>query len=749
MKFSNSHGCDRLVMFAIVAAAMLLFVGRGAAQSDGVYLSVEPAYGPPPLKVRAKVSVAGPAIDFRKYTLQSWYEDTDNETTIEDDGATLHMVGNAAKMIEVNYQITPNTVIEFDFRSDSIGEVHAIGFDNGTDLNDQSARRMFVLSGTEGWGTANQMYNQYRQKGWMRFRIPVGHSYQGRFKSLVFMNDHDVPSPTADGQFRNVTIFEIGRANTGGKIRWSLGEGKTFRDAGTIEHTYQKPGRYNLSVTVADANGRESGATATVVVKNPPDVTRKLFIDDHYVQSMEGAVRVVNRALKHPDNPIIVGDKPWDSYRPQVYGTVMHDKEQDLFRMWYLSIPSHILSPDPEPMVNGFKRVGHTTLVAYAESKDGVNWKKPNLGVVDFNGSKDNGLVNMGRDNTEGVSIVYQPNDPNPDRRYKAIFWEHQVQPKGEPTGREVLAKDPRPNGMWAAFSSDGLNWKNYEKNPVISGGSDTGQCVLYDPKLKKYVLYSRLGVGRRISRCTSDDFINWSPPQLVFDADSSDPPNTQIYGSGFCIYEGMYIGLPWMFYVNTSQKIDVQLIHSRDGIDWHRTAGRELVIPNGPEGAWDSGIIFTASQPVVTEDKIWIYYFGIQGDHHGHPERDWEESQKYYRGGIGLATLRRDGWVSLDIPFTGGHIITKPLTVPEAMGDDVTPRLILNTNAFTGDVKVTLLDESDQPIPGFEESANIHGDFLRTEVTFPGHTLAEIAGKTVKLKIHGRLAKVYSFWFE
>ena len=72
------------------------------------------------------------------------------------------------------------------------------------------------------------------------------------------------------------------------------------------------------------------------------------------------------------------------------------------------------------------------------------------------------------------------------------------------------------------------------------------------------------------------------------------------------------------MFYQAKDQRIDVQLIHSRDGIRWHRTAGRERVIPNGPEGAWDSGIIFTASHPVVLEDRILIYYFGIQGDHHG-----------------------------------------------------------------------------------------------------------------------------------
>lgn len=732
----------------------LLLDLAGAATSDAAapapfYLDADQTYGAPPLTVRLRAGAPTATIDFRRHELLSWYEDKQNKTTVEDDGAALHMVGNAAKMIDIGYQLTPHSVLEFEFRSDSRGEVHAIGFDNGTELNLDSARRMFVLYGTE-WPTGSNLnYRQYNQQGWMRFRIPVGLSYQGRFKYLVFMNDHDVGEPTADGRFRNVSIYESGDVADHHEIHWDFGDGQSQAREWQVEHTFDEPGFYRITATVSDDEGHSSQAAVNVRVKQPPHVRRTLFIDDLEIEHIENATRVANRALKHPDNPVIIGDRPWDAYRPQVYGTVLHDRKRDILRMWYMSIPSHILSPDPEPMVNGFKRIGHTTLVAYAESKDGYQWTKPNLGIVDFNGSKENGLVNMGRDNTEGVTIVHRPDDPDPQRRYKALFWEHKVVPKGEPIGREVLAADPRPDGMWVSFSPDGLHWTDYEKNPAIPYGSDTGQCVLYDPQLKKYVLYSRLHVGRKISRCTSDDFITWSQPELVFDTDDKDPPGTQIYGSGFCIYEGHYIGLPWMFYLAKDQKIDVQLIHSRDGMAWHRTANRERIIPNGPQGAWDSGIIFTATHPIVLEDRILIHYFGIQGDHHGHPQRDWEESQKYYRGGIGVATLRRDGWVSLDLPFTGGHVITKPIRIPAPTAGDTTPRLILNTNAYTGDVKVTLLDESNQPIEGFRSSRNLHGDFLRVEVTWSGKDLSELVGQKVKLKIHGRLAKLYSYWFE
>ncbi|MDP7018062.1 MAG: PKD domain-containing protein [Pirellulaceae bacterium] len=742
----------KIALCCLFAIALCASVGF-AADSPRVSVEVDHAYGVPPHTVRLQASVAGQPLDLRDHKLQSWYEDKRNETTIEDDGATLHMVGNAAKMIELNYPVTVNTVVEFDFRCDRQGEIHGIGFDDDVDLDVASAQRIFVLYGSEGWAAANNQHRSYRPDvnldRWMRFRIPVGRFYQGRFRHLVFMNDHDVDQPTADSRFRNVAIYEMDHL-LGGEIRWDFGDGATATGKGIVEHVYREPGNYIAKVTVPTDAGRTTVAQTAIRVKNPPAVRRTLFIDDNSIETMSNVTRTAERALKHPANPVITGDKPWDAYRPQVYGTIMRDRARDVFRLWYLSIPSHGLSPDPEPFVGGFKRIGHTTLVGYAESKDGYRWEKPLLGIVDFNGSTKNGLVNMGRDNTEGISIVHRPDDPDPKRRYKAIFWEHKVRPRGEPTGREKLAADKRSDGMWVAFSEDGLQWKNYEKNPVIPQGSDTGQCVLFDPELKKYVLFSRLGVGRRISRCTSSDFIHWSEPQLVFAADGNDPPGTQVYGSGFCIYEGMYIGTPWMFYLGANQKIDVQLIHSRDGVTWRRTAGRERIIPNGPEGAWDSGIIFTACHPVVLDDRILILYSAFQGDHHGHPKRDWEESKKYYRGGIGVATLRRDGWVSLNLPFTGGQVVTKPVKIPAATPDDDTPRLILNANAFTGDVKVTVLDENNQPLPGFEQSNNLHGDFLRAEVTWPGgQTLAKLTGRKVKLKIHGRLAKLYSYWFE
>ena len=166
---------------------------------SNVSLSADRGYGVPPHTVKLQATVADEPLDFRDHKLHAWYEDKQNKTTIEDDGSTLHMVGNAAKMIELNYEVGANTIVEFDFRCDRQGEIHGLGFDNDAELDVAADQRLFVLHGSEGWGAANNLHRNYQpnQDGWMRYRIRVGCAYQGRFRYLVFMNDHDVDRPTA------------------------------------------------------------------------------------------------------------------------------------------------------------------------------------------------------------------------------------------------------------------------------------------------------------------------------------------------------------------------------------------------------------------------------------------------------------------------------------------------------------------------------------------------------------------------
>ncbi len=123
----------------------------------------------------------------------------------ESNGSTLHLTGNRWRRVDRNYSITPDTVLEFDFRSPLQGELHAIGLD--TDLA-ESQDRTFQLYGTQSFGL--QQFRDYATAGgqWRHYTIPVGQFLTGGVTRLFFINDHDVTNPTAESFFRNVQLYE-------------------------------------------------------------------------------------------------------------------------------------------------------------------------------------------------------------------------------------------------------------------------------------------------------------------------------------------------------------------------------------------------------------------------------------------------------------------------------------------------------------------------------------------------------------
>ncbi len=140
---------------------------------------------------------------------------------------------------------------------------------------------------------------------------------------------------------------------------------------------------------------------------------------------------------EHPGRPVLLPGNPGDPDHPRLYyyGTVLHINDE--YRMWY----------------TGYDRNGKR-LVCYAVSEDGVKWTKPNLGLVEYNGDTNNNLPTIdGGNSIAGVVclLLYEPDDPNPDRRFKMI--------------REI---DPRQ--INAAYSPDGLRWTESSNNPIIRG---------------------------------------------------------------------------------------------------------------------------------------------------------------------------------------------------------------------------------------------------------------------------------------
>lgn len=467
---------------------------------------------------------------------------------------------------------------------------------------------------------------------------------------------------------------------------------------------------------------------------------RQLFLDSDNVGTIDGLRRTMHHPQRHPANPVVRPDQPWED-AVSVYGTTIYDEAAARFRMWYLiSCPSD--GEFTDDATGARYPLPYTTKVGYAQSTDGVNWEKPELGQVEWRGSRANNMLAIGRRNVEGISVLVDEHDPDPARRYKALFWDHAA---GDPYfsseyDRVLWREDRYADGAFVAWSPDGINWTPAPQSPVIGAYMDTNQNLLWDPTIERYVAFSRFGYGRKIARSEGEDSLHWGPPRLVLDCDELDGEGTQFYGAGIDLYEGLYVAMLWVYREGGDGCIDTQLGVSRDGIHWERVADRQVFLPLGEPGSWEDGMARCAERIIRRGDQLYVYYSGVSGPHSG-PKFPAGSIARKHKPAIGLAILRRDGFVSLDASEEPGFLVTAPFTLPEG-------QLHLNVDASDGLCTVALCDENGRAIPGFEESLAVTGDMLDAQVRWP-QPIAPLAGRTVTLRITLQRASLYSYWFE
>ena len=324
----------------------------------------------------------------------------------------------------------------------------------------------------------------------------------------------------------------------------------------------------------------------------------QLFVDDHVVQEMHQVARRLNPLKKHPANPILKPDRSWEGQHTTPT-FVAFDRKDRLYKMWYVYIHRN-QKPGEKYLRVGRSRAGR----AYAFSRDGIVWEKPDLGLIELPGH--------GRKNN---AVPYQPSlydlqDPDPQRRYKA-----------------VIGIGDRSRNMGVAFSPDGLHWTPYEGNPVIDQRVGAGK-VIWDDRIRQYVGYLRplpsppvAAMGnvsiRVIGRTTSPDFLQWELPQnqVVLVPDELDPLDTQFYTASVYKDRGVYFAFLSVYHVN-SLMVDIQLAFSRDGIEWQRVGKRQPVLTYGMPDRFDSHGIYVYSPPVVLEEEIRVYYQGQDEAH-------------------------------------------------------------------------------------------------------------------------------------
>lgn len=423
---------------------------------------------------------------------------------------------------------------------------------------------------------------------------------------------------------------------------------------------------------------------------------RQLFVDDAIVESTVGLQRNLHPVEKHPANPLIVPDRPWEGQSVLLYGAVIYDPDVDRFRAWYLAWGKHI---------------GQSSFICYAESKDGLQWEKPNLGLHPFDGSDETNIVipNV----TSNTTVLYDPRDPNPSHRYKAVI---------------------RGGGTRGYVSPDGIHWRDC--GAIMDQAYDS-TTVHWDPRGEKWMASVKIFRDGKRARgyAESMNFFDWSDTYFMATIDDRDAEGDQMYAMVVFHYETVYLGLLRLFHTATN-KIDIELASSRNAKRWDRPL-RERFIPTDPrKGRWDYGNNAPSTAPPVrVGDELWFYYSGRSTLHDEVPNT----------GAIGLGTLRRDGFISMDAGAESGLLTTKPVRLE---GET----LYLNADATDGEIRVELLDGTGNAVEPFtrENCQPLQGDSLRHAVRWRCDPETAISPDgTLRIRFHIKNAELYAFWTE
>lgn len=470
--------------------------------------------------------------------------------------------------------------------------------------------------------------------------------------------------------------------------------------------------RWGLALT-----GIVTGAVAAVVdIGN----RRELFVDHELIESLDG----VSLRLHQPRNagPAFHFDKPWEG-KFSAYATVLDDK--GLYRMYYRGLP----------LANGESEA----VTCYAESRDGVNWVKPNLGIFEIEGTMDNNVVIATNAHARGFSpfIDTRPGVPS-NERYKAI------------AGVET-------KGLLAFVSSDGVHWDQWGEGYIFTEGMfDSHNVVFWSDHEEAYVCYFRTWTEegfngfRTVSRTTSPDMLNWSKPVAM---SFGDTPMEHLYTNGtFPYYRAphIYIGLAKRFLpekaamsVEQTQALinnpergydssDAILMTTRGGGSYDRTFMEAFIRPGDTVADWVArdntpglGLV-----PAANGRELYIYRMS-------HYAQDTAHLSRY--------VLRVDGFVSVQAPYAGGELLTKPFRFDGS-------ELELNfESSAAGELRVELQDANGEPIEGFTaaDCDLVFGNEISRVVHWNGgKKLSKLAGQVVRMRIEMKDADLYSFQF-
>jgi hypothetical protein len=371
----------------------------------------------------------------------------------------------------------------------------------------------------------------------------------------------------------------------------------------------------------------------------------------------------------------------------------------------------------------------------YAESRDGIHFTKPDLDIVPWKDVPKTNIIMPNavcpeslKDYFFGTCVFIDTNPAcKPDERYKMITGD-------TPT--------------WVFASPDGLHFRPLFDKPSFRA-ADTNNICMFDNRLGRYVAYMRgFSNGRAVVRCEFDDLADFGPEQLVFAPDARDQASIDrnrfvamdFYNSSAIKYpyaENAYFMYPSAYFHfpeppvgerGNDGVVDIQFASSHDGITWTRLTREPFIALKDDEQQ-----LYMASGIVRQEDTLYLYYGVYYKTHGAGPDPE---------GYVTRASLRLDGFVSVDAGDEDGRLTTVPMTFAGKH---------LELNVQGEDVRVGILDEEGRAVQGFglSDCDAVSGDHIARTVTWNGESdVSRLAGKTIRLVFRMTNAKLYAFQF-
>ncbi|MCH2127074.1 MAG: hypothetical protein MK165_19940 [Pirellulaceae bacterium] len=489
-----------------------------------------------------------------------------------------------------------------------------------------------------------------------------------------------------------------------------------------------------------DEPSLETVATIPMIPLTANPTARFLFIDDRHVASVQGAVWTPHASRRHASNPVLTQNpNPEAADTVRIFNRGSVRIEDGRFRMWYTATETG--------MPGGVDRAGPNWQslmhVCYAESTDGIHWQRPELGLVEFRGSKRNNIV---PELLRIPTVFYDDLEPDPDRRYKS--WEI-----------ASASRSSQPESGDLMTSADGIHWRKSPAprsypgvRPWFVEYHNVFRDDREDDPQRRWKAYGSFGTGPRWRTC----HLSTSPDGVYWTGYLENPVIDPLRGAGHCIHDlivwqeaDCYVGLVQVG--DEYHNYEWELVVSRDGVHFSYVVDGLKFISRAPPGHWDHGGL-QASRPVRVGDKWWFYYGAYESPWTTYPQDESAIFKTRMSCGIARLDVGRYAGFRTSDDAQDGMLTTRPISV------SFDRKLALTLNAFIPEgyrVRVAVLDaQSNHPLAGFSlhDCIATTRDGVSTAIHWKNHALVWLRkSKSIRLKfeLSGTDCELFGFGWE